>query len=212
MVAAATRKRTAPPPAAVIALDEDEQPPTVRIDEPAPEAPRVAIREPMHGSNAAPAREAVHEDAHDKPRVRTRQRHATHQDSPFDIPKEEIPEGSSYEWKRYSVMAQSADHEGFYLAGMRRQGWEPVDPKRHPNWVPEGYDKPYIVREGQILMERPMKLTIEARKEVRDLSRQQVREAEQRLGLTPKDTMTRNFPGIQNGVVKEIGRMIPVEE
>jgi hypothetical protein len=212
MALADRRRRTAPPAPAIVDPDENI---TTTVEqeepEPAPE-PVVAQREPMHSSNVSPEREAAHDAVHDKPRVRTRQRHATVQDSPFDLPRDEIPEGSSYEWKRYSVSGLTADTDPFYLASMRRQGWEPVDPKRHPNWIPDGYDKPYLVRDGLILMERPMELTLEARKEVRDLSRQQVREAEQRLGLAPKDTMTRNFDGVRPQIVKEVGRMIPVEE
>jgi hypothetical protein len=184
------------------------RPPNPRPDNGAP----VGNRAPIHSTSTASAHEPDHEPVHDKARVRTRQRSATAQDNPFDIPLGEIPEGSSYEWKRYSISGQSADHDPFYLASMRRQGWEPVDPKRHPNWVPPGYDKPNIIRDGLILMERPKELTDEARAEVRALSKQQMREAEQRLGLTPKDTMTRDFRGVEPRIDKQIGRMVAIEE
>lgn len=179
---------------------------------PAPQAAPNADRSPVHLPGPTDSNQPAHDAAHQAPRVRTRQSHATAQQNPFDIPKDEIPEGSSYEWKRYSVTGQTADHDPFYLASMRRQGWEPVDPRRHPTWVPPGYDKPYLIRDGQILMERPIELTNEARKEVRDLSRQQMREAEQRLGLTPKDTMTRDFKGVEPRVVKEVMRPMAIEE
>jgi hypothetical protein len=100
----------------------------------------------------------------------------------------------------------------FYFASMREQGWEPVNPKAHPNWLPPGYKEPHIIRGGMILMERPVELTQEARKEQRQLSRQQVIEAEQRLGKTPKDTLTRDHAGARPAITKEVGRMIPIED
>lgn len=178
-------------------------------------APPNADRSPMHTAAATDNNEPAHDPAHETPRVRTRQRQQTIQ-SPFDIPKDEIPEGSSYEWKRYSVSGNTADHDAFYLASMRRQGWEPVDPRRHPNWVPPGYDKPNIIRDGLILMERPIELTNDARQEMKSLAKTQVKEAEQRLGLSPKvngtDTMTRDHEGVRPRVVKELGRMVAIEE
>lgn len=201
---ARTRKAAPPPPAEHI-VDPAPQ------EAEAPSTAKNAQREPEHVAAPEP-REPEHDPAHTPPRIRTRQRQATSQDNPFEIPLDEIPEGSSYEWKRFSIHGQSADHDPFYLASMRRQGWEPVDPKRHPNWVPPGYDKPYIIRDGLILMERPVELTQEARAEVRALSKQQMREAEQRLGLTPKDTMTRQHEGVEPRVIKEVMRPIAVEE
>ena len=149
-------------------------------------APRTAHRVPDH----QPATSSVQEDM-------------------FYIPVEEIPEGLSYEWKRFSNVGQE---DPFYIAQMRQQGWEPVDPRKHPNWVPPGYKDPYIIKGGQILMERPIELTQEARREQRQLARTQMVEAEQRLGMTPKDTMTRQHPEIAPKVTKEIGRMIQVED
>lgn len=145
-------------------------------------------------------REPVHAPA------RSRRRRSTVTEDIFYIPLDEIPEGSSYEWKRWTLHGQE---DPFYIAGLREQGWEPVDPKRHPNWVPPGYSQPYIIKGGQILMERPIELTEEARAESRQFARRQVKEAEQRLGMTPKDTGTRSLPEVAPRVVKEVGRMIP---
>lgn len=178
---------------------------------PAP-PPRNADRSPEHIAGPSDAREPDHMPEHSTPRARTRQSQSQLQANPFEIPQDEIPEGSSYEWKRFSIIGQSADHDPFYLASMRRQGWEPVDPRRHPNWVPPGYDKPYILRDGLILMERPIELTNEARAEVEQLSRRQMVEAEQRLGMTPKDTLTRDHKNIRNRVEKQLMRPVPIEE
>ena len=163
---------------------------------------RVRVRRPsMHARPQPVVREAVHESDHTP--KRTRRRKATVTEDIFYIPVEEIPEGLSYEWKRWSVVGEE---QPFYLAQMREQGWEPVPPKRHPSWVPPGYNEPHIIKGGLILMDRPIELTQEARQEQRQLAKTQVREAEQRLGMTPNNTLGRVAPKI----TKEIGRMVPV--
>ena len=168
-----------------------------------------AERPPEHvaaGPEHIEQREPVHTEAR-----RTRQRRSTINDDPFFIPLDEIPEGSSYEWKRYSNVGEE---NPFYLAQMRSQGWEPVDPKRHPNWVPPGYTQPNIIKGGMLLMERPLSLTQEAKAEQRQLAKQQIREAEQRLGMTPKDTLTRQHQGVEPKITKEYMRPVnvPIEE
>ncbi len=161
-------------------------------------------RSPLHGKQ----REEVRASAHvaDHAPARTRRRSSAISEDIFYIPVDQIPEGSSYEWKRWSV---HGEENPFYIAQMREQGWEPVDPKRHPTWLPPGYNLPNIIKGGQILMERPLELTLEAKKELRQLSNQQMREAEQRLGMAPKGTGTRDIPDVAPRIHKEIGRMIP---
>lgn len=172
------------------------------------DAEAVMPRAAQHKAGRTNTREAAHEGAHAAPR-RTRRRKSVINENIFYIPEEEIPEGSSYEWKRWTVHGLE---DPFYIAQMREQGWEPVDPKRHPNWLPPGYAQPHIIKGGQILMERPIELTEEARAEQRSLSKRQVREAEQRLGLTPRDTGTRSLPEVAPRVHKEIGRMVQIED
>lgn len=170
---------------------------------PQKQSPREPLREPAHQrAGRAVDREPLHE-----PPKRTRRRKLLQADDQFYLPIDEVPEDSTYEWKRFAVMGQE---DPFYLAQQREQGWEPVPATRHPNWVPPGYDKPHIIKGGLILMERPAELTREARAEERAMSKRQVREAEARLGMTPKGEMTRNFPGIQVGVTKEVMRPVVV--
>lgn len=201
-----TTRRAGPQPATRQPQAAPRAAPQARTVAAAPAGPRVAMRAPQHTApqtERLPAREPEHT------RVRTRQRHSAINDDPFYIPIEEIPEGSSYEWKRHTV---GGLEDPFYIAQMRTQGWEPVNPKAHPNWVPPGYTLPYIIKGGQILMERPMELTQEAITEMKNLTRNRMREAEQRLGLTPRDTMTRAHPDVKPRVSKEVMRPIPIEE
>ena len=170
-----------------------------------------ANRKPLHNSIRASEHTPENNPVHTNARKRTRQKLT--RDNPADdmfyIPVDEIPTDSSYEWKRFSVNGQE---DPFYLAQMRRQGWEPVDPKRHPDWVPPGYSHPSIIRGGMILMERPIELTQEAYAEQKMLARNQIVEAEQRLGKTPRDTLTRDHPEIKPRVTKEYVRQIVAEE
>ncbi len=182
-------------------MSETQAEPQITRPKRAPAIDRDPVHEPVH--------ETVRPEA--EPQKRRRRRAAAISEDRFYFPVEQIPEGSSYEWKRYSTMGQE---DPFYIAAMREQGWEPVDPKRHVGYLPADYKEPHIVRDGLILMERPIELTQEARTEMRTLARKQVKEAEQRLGATPEGTLTREHPDIRARVHKEWGRTvnIPIED
>lgn len=119
-------------------------------------------------------------------RTRTRQRLGTV--DKFHIDPAKIPAGMSYEWKRYEVLGQQ-DHS--YMQAQAENAWEPVDCARHPELMPPGH-KGSIIRDGLMLMERPIELTMEARDEDRLIARQQVRAKEQQLGQTPDGQFTRD--------------------
>ena len=171
---------------------------------PQKQSPREPLREPAH---QAAGRAVNRTPAHEKP-VRTRRHKLETHDDEFYLPLDEIPEGLSYEWKRMSVMGQE---DPYYIAKMRGQGWEAVLASRHPNWVPPGYDKPHIIKGGLLLMERPIELTEQARAEEKKISKRQVRDAEARLGMTPKGELTRNFPGVEATVTKEYVRPVMIQ-
>jgi len=174
-----------------------------RVNPEVTNSPRAA----MHQTGRTNQREQPHVGDHTP--VRKRARKATVSEDQFYIPLEEIPEGLNYEWKRWENVGLQ---DPFYIASMRQQGWEPVSPKMHPNWVPPGYKEPHIIKGGQILMERPMELTLEAKRELRAMSKQQVVEAEQRLGMTPKGELTREHPDIAPRVDKGYFRPVQAEE
>jgi hypothetical protein len=165
---------------------------------------RNANREPEHVAEA-PVRQTQHVKGRLTVRGRTRQNKSTMTDSPLDFPIDQIPEGSSYEWKRFSVFGKE---DPFYLSKMRDQGWEPVDPKMHANLLPPGYKEPHIIKDGMILMERPIELTQQARKEMRQDAITQVRDAENRLGRGGDEEMERLKPSLQ----KEMMIPIAIEE
>lgn len=160
------------------------------------------------GPGRPPMRAAAHVSSEREPVHQRRRRHKllVNQDK-FYIPVDEIPEGSSYEWKRWSVYGQE---DPFYLANLREQGWQPVDPKKHPNWLPEGYNQNVILKDGMILMERPMELTQEFNDEISDLNRRQLRDQQARLGQAPegtaprKDANKRDLASIKTEMVRQM--------
>lgn len=83
---------------------------------------------------------------------------------PFDIPKHLIPKGWDYQWNTISVYGnKDVAIDGANM--MWENAWRPVPAERHPGeFVPVG-TKGEIVRGGSRLEERPLVLSIEARRE-----------------------------------------------
>jgi hypothetical protein len=96
----------------------------------------------------------------------------------FYIDPDIVPDGWSYEWKRYSLMGMEMDSHFVHLAQM---GWEAVPTSRHPELMPLGTERKDIVRKGMMLMERPMELTDEVRAIERRAARERVQTREQQL-------------------------------
>jgi hypothetical protein len=173
---------------------------------------RRAMRVPDTTDTHEPARETTHPEA--QGRARTRVRNSLGVTKPSHdsyINFDALPSDVSLNWKLYTCQGQ--EYPG-YLQAMRGQGWEPVDPQEHPDWVklPPGYDKHNVIIEGHILMERPMSLTKEAYEEMRFNAVEQVRTAEQRLGMTPNGTLTRDHEGTRPRVTREMMRPMPIED
>lgn len=170
---------------------------------------KTAQRVPSHAPDHIPETHIPeHEVEKTNARIRTRKRNSSmDRDDPLYVNLAAVPDDISLNWKRFATVGEE---NPFYLASLREQGWEPVNPLEHPDWVPipPGYDKPFIIKNGLILMERPMALTREAEAEMRQDARQQIKEAEQRLGKGGDNEMDRSKPKL----VKEMMRPIQVEE
>lgn len=121
--------------------------------------------------------------------IRQRKRKGGQIADKYHVDAHDIPDGMSYEWKTVTVYGKE-DHS--YSAMMREQGWEPVDSARHPNMVAEDHKGP-IIRDGLMLMERPIELTREAQAEDRANARAMVEIKKQQLGESPDGTMERNL-------------------
>jgi len=139
--------------------------------------------------------------------TRERKRKGGQLNDPFRV--DNIPPGTSYEWKRTTVYGKS---DPSYDILMREQGWEPVDASRHPELVAEGHQGA-IVRDGLILMERPIELTHEAQAEDRAAAREAVSIKKQQLGETPTGTLTRDHPSARKVTgVNTTYESLPIDE
>ena len=120
-----------------------------------------------------------------------------------------IPNDISLNWKLFTANGKEYP---FYLQAMRKQGWEPVNPQEHPDWLmlPPGYKEDVVIVDGLILMERPMSLTKEAEADNKAVANQRMREARQRLGMTPDNTLTREHDEVKPRVSEEWNRPLPM--
>jgi len=93
------------------------------------------------------------------------------------------PDGFDYQWRRRTIYNQE---DPSYQVELIRQGWEPVPLSRHPEMMPRGWKGETIEVEGQVLMERPMVLTQEARLRENRAAREAVLTKEAQLRATRK--------------------------
>jgi len=156
-----------------------EAPLTRKSPRPAPpraESSRDSAREPVRRN----ARIAIGRDGEELTR-----RRVTVGDN-FEVPKNEIPDGWTYQWNTVTVLNQNLREieKGNLL--MHENGWRPVPASRHPGrWAPVGYEGSIII-EGLRLEERPESLTLWARQEDEQRAKAQVRDRTDALRLTQK--------------------------
>jgi hypothetical protein len=122
-----------------------------------------------------------------------------------------VPDGWSYEYKMHSVLGKE---DPSYQVFLRQKGWEPVPASRHPELMPMGWTGGHILREGQMLMERPLVITQEAMRRDSKNAREQMRSKEEQIGAAPAgpnsafDTTNKGKP-IHIGIKKSYEVGIP---
>lgn len=107
----------------------------------------------------------------------------------FYIPKDIIPEGWSYEWKRRTVLGQE---DPSYQVALAKQGWEAVPAARHPEMMPLDWRGTLIERKGMVLMERPLEITQEVQAHDLRKARLQVRQKEAQLNSAEQGQFSRS--------------------
>lgn len=125
----------------------------------------------------------------------------------FYIPPSDIPDGWTYEWKRKTLLGQE---DPAYQVQLAQKGWEPVDSRRHPSYMPVGYTGRTIERKGMILMERPLEITEEARNFELRKARNQVRQKEAQLSGAPEGQFDRNNKDSSLVKVKKSYEAMPI--
>jgi hypothetical protein len=111
-----------------------------------------------------------------------------------------IPDGWSYEWKNHTILGQPNPS---YEVNMARAGWEPVPRTRHPELMPENYAGNTIIRDGQILMERPLEITKEAVERDKRAAKAQMQGKEAQLAGAPPGTFDRDNKGTPLASIKK---------
>ena len=125
----------------------------------------------------------------------------------FYIDPKIIPDGWSYEYKAFTVLGKE---DPSYQVALRQSGWEPVPASRHPELMPIGYEGNTILREGQMLMERPLEITNERKQQDKVNAREQVRAKEEQLGAAPAGQFDRNNKGEKMTTIKRSYEPIPI--
>lgn len=127
----------------------------------------------------------------------------------FYIDPRLIPDGWSYEWKRFTVLGKE---DPSYQVSLADRGWEAVPRSRHPFMMPENYQGQTIEREGQVLMERPKEITDEVTAIERRKAREQVRSKEEQLAGAEPGQFQRDNKGDSLVSVKKSYESIPIPE
>lgn len=126
----------------------------------------------------------------------------------FYIPSDIIPDGWTYEWKRYSTFNQI---DSSHIRELERKGWAFVPSSRHPSMMAIGDNGNIILRKGLALMERPTEIVEEARMIERRRAAEQVRAKEEQLSGAPEGTMTRDHAQTRPQIKKAYSP-IPIPE
>jgi len=93
-----------------------------------------------------------------------------------------------FNWKRYETLGKPdySEQRDYFL-----QGWRPILHSMFPGrFAPEGTEGPVIVKD-MILMERPMRLTVKARKDEIDQATRMMRVNRETVHLTPEGNSPR---------------------
>lgn len=97
-----------------------------------------------------------------------RRRRGSQEENEFYVPPEIIPDGFDINWKRTHI--HGMPDKASYAISLAENGWEPVNLNDFPQFkdlMPKNYTGNTVERGGQMLMIRPMELSMEAAAEDR---------------------------------------------
>lgn len=134
----------------------------------------------------------------------------------FDIPADMIPKNWAYQWNAVSIAGNSdilLDQNHM----MHQNGWRPVPAERYAGTlVPKG-SKGTIIRGQQMLMERPLALTLEAQAEDERNAKQLMSDRNESLklagvkkGMGDGFEMSGKYKGTGGGVRMQIDKSLDV--
>ena len=169
--------------------------PPLRRNNPRP-PPREQAREPAREPARTASTMVVGRDGQELRRMRP--------DAGGDIfERVKAPPGWSYQWNAITAVNKEVAeiHQGSII-DLYENGWRPVPASRHPGvWTPPGFEGAIILK-GQRLEERPLALTLEARREDEARAKSQLRDQTDSLKLTQS-----KLPGANAGRARQASGM-----
>ena len=164
-------------------------------------------------SNSTPTQTYAEED----PRTRAARRAAELRDhlgddlgdgvDEFYIDPRIIPDGWSYEYKRYTLLGAQ---DPSYQVQLARGGWDTVPAHRHPELMPDNWKGQTIERRGMILMERPKEITEQVKARELRKAREQVGTKEAQLSGAPPGQFDRDNKGDRLVKIRKSYESIPI--
>jgi hypothetical protein len=124
----------------------------------------------------------------------------------FYIDQNIIPEGWTYEWKRFKTLGAT---DPSYEVSLARGGWQAVPASRHKSMMPIGWTGAMIERKGMILMERPTEIVKRARRKEDIRAREQVGAKEAQVRGSPAGSNS-PFEGRGSKLGKSYEPLLPV--
>lgn len=110
----------------------------------------------------------------------------------FDVPLHLIPDGWSYQWIAVAVNGKNMNNQGMFA-----NGWEAVPAQRHDGmFTAKGTDGPIIV-DDQMLCERRIELTLEARAEELAVAKNLLRTQNEQFKPRLPDARNRRGTGLR---------------
>ncbi len=174
--------RSPPPPAF-----EHEDRDSLRPENPLREGPRDGIQLRAERANMRltldPTRERLHEGAALIDPFDITDIMDVYAPTRGDLTKGNWQNEIDFNWKRFETYGKKDFSEQRHY---HHQGWRPVLHSHFPGrFAPEGTEGPVIMKD-QILMERPMRLTVKARQDEMKQATQMMRVNREKLGATPE--------------------------
>lgn len=110
----------------------------------------------------------------------------------FYIDPHKIPDGWTYEWKRWATVGKEDPQ---YQVSLQQTAWSPVPAKRHPELMPTGFGGATIDIDGMRLMERPEMITNYQKERDRRAAEAPLKGLKSKLATAPPGQFERDNPG-----------------
>jgi hypothetical protein len=110
----------------------------------------------------------------------------------YYIDPSKIPDGWTYEWKRWTTIGREDPQ---YQVSLQQTAWQAVPASRHPELMPTGFRGQTIDIDGMRLMERPEMITNWQKDRDKQNAEAPIRNLKAKLSAAPQGQFDRSNPG-----------------